>query len=145
MEMGGQRHALVALTPGKNRYPLCRRLGGPQDRSGRVRKISPPPGFDPLTVQPVASRYTDCAIPALETFEVHTYCTCITPRIQSRLANLQPSFISTVSVIHLNRHNMSTEHNMANLLAHNMFINYNLSFLRQHTVNQYFFVFYPVQ
>ena len=24
----------------------------------------PPPGFDPRTVQPVASRYTDCAIPA---------------------------------------------------------------------------------
>jgi len=23
-----------------------------------VRKISPPPGFDPQTVQPVASRYT---------------------------------------------------------------------------------------
>jgi hypothetical protein len=38
---------------------LYRRLGGPQDRSGRVRKISPPPGFDPRTVQPVASRYTD--------------------------------------------------------------------------------------
>jgi hypothetical protein len=31
-------------------------------RSGRVRKISPPPGFDPRTVQPVASRYTDCVI-----------------------------------------------------------------------------------
>jgi hypothetical protein len=29
-----------------------------------VRKISPPPGFDTRTVQPVASRYTDCAIPA---------------------------------------------------------------------------------
>jgi hypothetical protein len=29
-----------------------------------VRKISPPPGFDPRTVQPVASRYTDWAIPA---------------------------------------------------------------------------------
>jgi hypothetical protein len=27
-------------------------------RSGRVRKISPPPGFDPQTVQPVVSRYT---------------------------------------------------------------------------------------
>ena len=27
-------------------------------------KSSPPPGFDPLTVQPVASRYTDWAIPA---------------------------------------------------------------------------------
>jgi hypothetical protein len=29
-----------------------------------MRKISPPPGFDPRTFQPVASRYTDYAIPA---------------------------------------------------------------------------------
>ena len=29
-------------------------------------KSRPPPGFDPRTVQPVASRYTDCAIPAPE-------------------------------------------------------------------------------
>ena len=57
--VGGQRHAPAALAPGKTWYPLCRRLGGPQSRSGRVRKISPPPGFDPRTVQPVASRYTD--------------------------------------------------------------------------------------
>ena len=28
-------------------------------------KARPPPGFDPRTVQPVASRYTDWAIPAL--------------------------------------------------------------------------------
>jgi len=34
---------------------------GPQGRSEQVRKISPPPGFDPRTVQPVASRYTDHA------------------------------------------------------------------------------------
>jgi hypothetical protein len=54
------------FTPGKEtRYPLYRRLGGPQGQSGRMRKISPPPGFDPQTVQPVASRYTDCAFPAL--------------------------------------------------------------------------------
>jgi hypothetical protein len=26
-----------------------------------MRKISPPPGFDPRTAQPVASHYTDCA------------------------------------------------------------------------------------
>jgi len=50
-----------SLPPGKTRYPLYRRLGGPQGRSGQVRKISPPPGFDPRTVQPVASRYTDWA------------------------------------------------------------------------------------
>jgi hypothetical protein len=36
-------------------YPLYMRLGGPQGLSGWVRKISPPPGFDPWTVQPVAS------------------------------------------------------------------------------------------
>ena len=44
---GGQRHAPATLPPEKTRYPLCRKLGGAQDRSGRVRKISPPPGFDP--------------------------------------------------------------------------------------------------
>jgi len=63
MGVGGQRRAPAALTPGKTRYPLYRRLGGPQDRSGWVRKISSPLGFDPRTVQPVASRYIDCAIP----------------------------------------------------------------------------------
>ena len=50
-----------ALPPGKTRYPLYRRLGGPQGLSGQVRKISPPPGVDPRTVQPVVSRYTDWA------------------------------------------------------------------------------------
>ena len=49
------------LLPGKTRYPLYKRLGGPQGRSGLVRKISPLPGFDPRTVQPVGSRYTDYA------------------------------------------------------------------------------------
>jgi hypothetical protein len=67
MGVCGQRHASAALPPGKIQYPLYRRLGGPQNRSGRVRKISPPPGFDPRTVQPVASCYTDWAIPVLGT------------------------------------------------------------------------------
>jgi len=57
--VGGQRHAPAALPPGKTQYPLYRRLGGPQDRSGGVQNISPPPGFDPRTVQPEAIRYTD--------------------------------------------------------------------------------------
>jgi hypothetical protein len=48
-----------SLLPEKTRYPLYRRLGGPQGRFGHVRKIWPSPGFDPRTVQPVASRYTD--------------------------------------------------------------------------------------
>jgi hypothetical protein len=50
------------FTPGKEtRYTLYRRLGGPQGRSGWAQKISPPPGFDPWTVQPIASCYTDWA------------------------------------------------------------------------------------
>jgi hypothetical protein len=56
--VGYQRHAPAALPPGKTRYPLYRRLGGPQRRSGQVCKISPLPGFDPRTVQSVASLYT---------------------------------------------------------------------------------------
>ena len=50
-----------SLPPGKTWYSLHRRLGGTKGRSGQVRKISPPPGFDPRTVQHVASRYTDYA------------------------------------------------------------------------------------
>ena len=64
MGVGGQHHAPAALPPGKTQYPLYSRLGGPQGRTGQVQKISPPPGFDPRTVQPVASRYTDWAIAA---------------------------------------------------------------------------------
>ena len=64
MWVGGQRHTPAALPPGKGPVPFRRRLGGPQERSGRVRKISSTPAFDPQTVQPVASRYTDWAIPA---------------------------------------------------------------------------------
>jgi hypothetical protein len=41
----GQHHAPAALPPGKTRYPLYRRLGGPQGPTGRVRKISPPAGI----------------------------------------------------------------------------------------------------
>jgi hypothetical protein len=64
MGVGGQRHAPVALPLEMTRYPLYRRLGRSQGRSGLVLKISPTRGFDPRTVQPVANRYTDYAIPA---------------------------------------------------------------------------------
>jgi hypothetical protein len=57
--VGGQRHVPAALPSGKSRYPLYRRLGAPQGRSGHVRRILPPLEFDHRTVQPVASRYTD--------------------------------------------------------------------------------------
>jgi hypothetical protein len=61
--------------PGKTRYPLYRRLGGPRGWSGQVRKISPPPGFDPRTIQPVASCYTDWA--TRPTIIIYNLCKCI--------------------------------------------------------------------
>ena len=64
MGVGGKRHAPAALPPGMTRYPSYRRLGRSQGRPGRVMKISPPPGFDPGTVQLAVSRYTDYSIPA---------------------------------------------------------------------------------
>jgi hypothetical protein len=45
----------------ETRYPLYRRVGGSQGCCGHERKISPPPGFDLWTVQPVVTRYTDWA------------------------------------------------------------------------------------
>ena len=50
-----------SLPPGKNRYPFCRRLGGPQGRSGRAENLVPT-GIRSRTVQPVVSRYTDWAM-----------------------------------------------------------------------------------
>jgi hypothetical protein len=62
MGVNGWRQAPAALHPG--RRPVVhhwhRKVGGPQRQSGR--KNSPPPGFDPRTFQPVASRCTDWAI-----------------------------------------------------------------------------------
>jgi hypothetical protein len=43
---------------------LYRRLGGPQGQAGKARKISPPPGFDPRTVQPVAQSLYRLSYPA---------------------------------------------------------------------------------
>jgi len=56
----GQRHAPAVLYPQERPGTHCTwGLGGPQDLSGQVRKISPPLGFDPRTVQAVASRYIE--------------------------------------------------------------------------------------
>jgi hypothetical protein len=52
--MRGQRHARAAFYPGKDLVPVVQEAG-----SGQVRKISPPPGFDPQTV---TGRYTDYAM-----------------------------------------------------------------------------------
>ena len=58
-----------------NRYPLCRRLLKPRDRSGRIPKISPLLELGPRTDQPIASRYNDYATPALsDALSKKAYC-----------------------------------------------------------------------
>jgi len=47
-DVGSASHPGRSLLPGKTRYTLYRRLGGPQARSEQVRKISPPTGIRSL-------------------------------------------------------------------------------------------------
>jgi hypothetical protein len=51
MEVSGQLHAPAALLPGKELLdPLDRRMGGPQNRSGRggeEKNSQPPSGIEP--------------------------------------------------------------------------------------------------
>ena len=53
------------FTPGKDTVTIVQEAGwAPAPVWKRCEKISPPPGFDPRTAQPVASRCTDYAISA---------------------------------------------------------------------------------
>jgi hypothetical protein len=89
--------APAALPSGMTRYPLYRRLGGPQGRSGRVRKISPPTGI--RSPDPPARRV---AIPTELCRERNAYINTgnlsislrlsvnVTPRKESPLFSLGP-------------------------------------------------------
>ena len=59
MWVGRQSHDQAALHLVQSGCPLCKKLDGPEDRSGRVRKYLTPQEFDPRFVHPVASRYTN--------------------------------------------------------------------------------------
>jgi len=63
------------LPPEKIRYPLHRRLVGPHGWSGQVWKMSPLPGFDPRTIQPVANRYTNWATQPTIYIYIYIYST----------------------------------------------------------------------
>jgi hypothetical protein len=58
MDVGGQRHAPAALSPAKRPGTYCTRgWVGPRAGLDGCEISCPPTGFDPRTVQPVASRY----------------------------------------------------------------------------------------
>ena len=56
MGLGGESHAPAALLPGRRSGTIVQEAGWTQGRSELIRKISPPPEFDPRTAQHVASR-----------------------------------------------------------------------------------------
>jgi hypothetical protein len=62
MEVSGLLHAPATLSLGKSPwYPLDRRLGGPQSRSGRggeEKNFQPLPGLEPPIIQPAVQHFT---------------------------------------------------------------------------------------
>jgi hypothetical protein len=63
MWVGGQRHDPAALPPRKTRYPFVSKAGWVPGSVWTGAENLAPPRFDPRIVQPLASRYTDGAIP----------------------------------------------------------------------------------
>ena len=70
MGLVGQRHTRPLYT--RERDPVLmvhyKRLCGTLGLSGRVQENSLPPRLDPRTVQPIASRITDCAMHFINEF-----------------------------------------------------------------------------
>ena len=81
-------------------YPLYMRLGGPQDRAKWVWKISRALGFDPRTVQPVTSRYTDYATRST----CFLYCTQTQRHIKNTTIRTYMNMLTTGSFRHLAQH-----------------------------------------
>jgi hypothetical protein len=57
--LGGQRHAPAALPPERDPVPIVQEAGWAPGQVWTGAENLAPPGFDPWTLQPVASRYTD--------------------------------------------------------------------------------------
>ena len=63
---GWLRNAPAALTPEREPMPIIQEAGRSLGPLWMGAKNLAPPGFDPGTVQPIARRHTDYAIPAHE-------------------------------------------------------------------------------
>jgi len=59
--MRGQLHGPAAPYPGKDPVPIVQEAGWASGPVWTGAENLAPPGFDPRTVQPVGSRYTDYA------------------------------------------------------------------------------------
>ena len=99
--MRGQRHAPAALYR-RERTGTHWTGGWVSPRAGldRCGKSRPPPGFDPRTVQPVASRYTDCA--TLPTVYNVLHINCRLQTVKSIINTNSSVYLKLFSVIFIN-------------------------------------------
>ena len=83
------------LTPGKDQVPIVQEAGWASGPVWTDAENLVPPGFDPRTVQPVGSRYTDWATRPIMC--ALTDCTstmfCIWPDAGSMSRNMSPNFL----------------------------------------------------
>jgi len=86
------------LPPGKTRYPLYRRLGGPLGRSGRVKNLVRT-GIRSQTVQPVAQSLHRLSYPvlyAVRTAYLHIFCVSARPVLPLASTLTPPTIIIIV-------------------------------------------------
>ena len=96
--VGNQHHA-PATFPWER--PSTHWIGswvGPRAGLDGCGKSCPPPGFDPQTVQPVASRHTDCAIPAPTSLKILARTWAGQMNNQDSISRMAKAFISAPSV-----------------------------------------------
>jgi hypothetical protein len=78
MKVSGQLHAPAALPPGKSSwYPLDRRLGGAQNRSGRdgeEKNFQLPPGIEPVKGKVVPVLYL---VKHRDNFTFYSHSVCV--------------------------------------------------------------------
>ena len=82
--VGVQPHAPATSNTGKTLYPMYRRLGGPQGRSGRAKNLVLT-GIRSRTAQPFASRYTDWAT------RFGLYICPLNPLLHKKVLNIRQS------------------------------------------------------
>jgi hypothetical protein len=85
------------FTPGKTRYPLYRRLGGPQGRSGQVRKIWPPTGIWSLDRPARSQSLYRLRYPAHWIFDVSVFLSCLFHR--QNVSFMCPTVLSPVTCV----------------------------------------------
>jgi hypothetical protein len=89
-------------------YPLDKRLGGPQSRSGRggeEKNSHPLPGLEPLIIQPVAQRYTPDLSRLLCTL-IHVLCTRIKWKVNAQKRGILKNGVKLVCILDVYHHGM---------------------------------------